>query len=60
MFIKFTSLLHRFRSSNDGVTLVEYGIALALAVGLGAAAFTPLVTDITDAMDVAGEPMPDP
>jgi pilus assembly protein Flp/PilA len=60
MFVKLVSLLHRFKSCQDGVTLVEYGIALALAIGLGLAAFTPLVDDITGSMTAAGAPMPNP
>lgn len=36
------SLLQRFKSCDEGATLVEYGIALSIAVAVGAGAFTTL------------------
>ncbi len=48
----------RFRHCDEGVTLVEYGIAIALAVGLGTAALTTLAGEITGAMTAAGTVMP--
>ena len=42
-----------------GVTLVEYGIALALAITLGAGALTALSGEIGVAMGTAGTSMPD-
>ncbi|SNS44839.1 Flp family type IVb pilin [Tropicimonas sediminicola] len=48
----------RFSKDEKGVTLVEYGIAIALAVGLGTAALTTLGDEIGDAMDAAGAEMP--
>ncbi len=55
-FIKAT--LGRFRRDEKGVTLVEYGIALALAVGLGTAALGSLGDEVGDAMTAAGNEMP--
>lgn len=49
----------RLRHDQSGVTLVEYGIAIALAVGLGTAALTTLGTEIGGAMTAAGTAMPD-
>ena len=50
----------RFRHDDSGVTLVEYGIAIALAVSLGTLALTTLGTEIGNAMTAAGNEMPDP
>jgi len=49
----------RFRHCDEGVTLVEYGIAIALAVGLGTVALTTLAGEISAAMGAAGTAMPD-
>ena len=57
--IKLANLFGRFRRDDRGVTLVEYGIAISLAVGLGAAALTTLGDEIGVALDAAGEEMPD-
>ncbi|WP_204115203.1 Flp family type IVb pilin [Shimia biformata] len=48
----------RLRRDEKGVTLVEYGIAIALAVGLGTAALTTLSGEIGAAMGAAGTAMP--
>ena len=50
--------LIRLRHDDEGVTLVEYGIAIALAVGLGTAALTTLAGEISGAMGAAGTAMP--
>ena len=50
----------RFRHDDSGVTLVEYGIAIALAVSLGTLALATLGTEIGSAMTAAGNEMPDP
>lgn len=42
-----------FRSDDEGVTLVEYGIALILAVTLGTAALAGLATVVGGEMDSA-------
>lgn len=44
----------RFRDCDKGATLVEYGIALGLAVTLGAGALTVLAGDVGGRMDDAG------
>ena len=46
-------LLGRFRRDDAGVTLVEYGIALTLAVIVGTAALTILAGDVTGEMTQA-------
>jgi pilus assembly protein Flp/PilA len=48
----------RFRHNDEGVTLVEYGVAVAIAVGVGATFATGLVADILGAMTAAGGVMP--
>lgn len=46
------------RHDERGVTLVEYGIAIALAVALGTGALLALSNDIGSAMGNAGAQMP--
>jgi pilus assembly protein Flp/PilA len=48
----------RFRDCDKGATLVEYGIALGLAVTLGAGAMATLGGDVGGAMAEAGKAMP--
>jgi Flp pilus assembly pilin Flp len=48
----------RFRHNDEGVTLVEYGVAVALAVFVGTGALALLGADITGAMGAAGAVMP--
>ena len=55
-----TKLFIRLRYDERGVTLVEYGIAIALSVGLGTLALTNLGTEIGNAMTAAGNEMPNP
>jgi pilus assembly protein Flp/PilA len=50
----------RFRHNDEGVTLVEYGVAVALAVAVGIGALTVLGTNVSDAMGAAGARMPNP
>ena len=47
-----------FRHCDEGVTLVEYGIAIALAITLGTAALAALATSIGTSMGNAGNLMP--
>ncbi len=54
----FLKLLIKLRHDESGVTLVEYGIAIALAVALGTAALTTLAGQIGDGMTAAGTAMP--
>ncbi len=58
MYDKLLTLWIRFRHDDEGVTLVEYGVAVALAVGVGLGALGFLADDITTAMGVAGTVMP--
>ena len=55
---KFTNLWTRFRNCDEGATLVEYGIALGLAVTLGAGALIALGEDVGTTMNAAGDAMP--
>lgn len=48
----------QFRHCDEGVTLVEYGVAVALAVFVGTGALALLGADITGAMAAAGAVMP--
>ena len=45
--------LRSFRSDEEGVTLVEYGTALVLAVVVGTATLTGLAGDVQVSMDNA-------
>ncbi len=47
-----------FRHCDEGVTLVEYGIAIALAILVGTTALSLLAGDITGSMGAAGLLMP--
>ncbi|PWE49848.1 Flp family type IVb pilin [Thioclava sp. NG1] len=38
--------LRRLKNDEEGVTVVEYGIALAIAVGIGSAIYTTLGTGV--------------
>lgn len=58
MFNALLKTFIRFRHSDEGVTLVEYGVAVALAVTVGVGALTLLGGDVTDAMAAAGLAMP--
>lgn len=48
----------RLTKDDKGVTLVEYGIALSVALGVGAAVYTALSGDIGGALGAAGTAMP--
>lgn len=58
MYDSFLKLMIRLRHDDRGVTLVEYGIAIALAITLGTGALALLATSIGDSMDAAGGLMP--
>lgn len=58
MIKKFLCNLAAFRHCQQGATLVEYGIAISLAIILGAGALTLLAGEIGDAMVAAGTAMP--
>lgn len=53
-----TSLLTRLAHDTRGVTLVEYGIAIALAVLVGSATLATLGGEIGVALGAAGTAMP--
>ncbi|MEO5621152.1 MAG: hypothetical protein ABIQ85_09550 [Cypionkella sp.] len=55
MKTKLLSLLKRFRACNSGATLVEYGIALSLAVALGIGAFATLSGKVGGQFDKASD-----
>lgn len=59
MFKAIKSTLGRFRRDDKGATLVEYGIALALAITLGAGALVTLSGEVGDSMNAAGGALPD-
>ena len=48
------NLLSRFRKDERGVTLVEYGIGITLAVVLGIGALSALAGDVAVGMQAAG------
>ena len=52
------SLLTRFRHDDRGVTLVEYGVAVFIAVAVGTVALTGLRDNINAALTSAGSAMP--
>lgn len=53
MLSKLTSLFARFSRDEKGVTLVEYGSALILAIAVGGVALTNLGTAVSGKMGVA-------
>lgn len=58
MYAMLLQTFKNFRQDDKGVTLVEYGIAIALAIGVGTTALSLLSGDITGAMGTAGALMP--
>ncbi len=50
--------LRSFRHNDEGVTLVEYGVAVALAVAVGTGGLLALGGDINGALAAAGLAMP--
>ena len=58
MYDKLLNLWVRFQHDDEGVTLVEYGVAVALAVALGTGALALLAGDIGNALGAAGAVMP--
>lgn len=54
MRTKLTTLFRRFSRDDRGVTLVEYGIALVLAITVGTTALVALGGDVSGQMDEAG------
>ncbi|MFZ1725983.1 MAG: hypothetical protein WBO29_04860 [Albidovulum sp.] len=58
MYDVFLKKWIQFRHCDEGVTLVEYGIAIALAVAVGTGALLALGTQINTSLGVAGAAMP--
>ena len=52
------NLYIRLRHDDEGATLVEYGIALGLAVTLGAGALAALAGDVGASMGAASAALP--
>ena len=57
MYIALLNTLTRFRRNDEGVTLVEYGVAVALAVFVGTTALLALGGNVSEAMGAAGTAM---
>lgn len=53
MKLNIKNVFARLRRSEEGATLVEYGIALGLAVTVGASALLILSGDVTNKMSEA-------
>ena len=53
------SIFQKFRSDESGATLVEYGVALIVAIVVGGVALTNLAGDTSINMDTAGTVLPD-
>ncbi len=49
-----SNLINRFRRDEEGVTLVEYGIAIILAVAVGGTGLTLLAGTINTELGAAG------
>ena len=58
MFQKATSFFSTFRSDEDGATLVEYGIAIGLAVLVGGGALATLGGDVNASLGAASAALP--
>lgn len=52
------TFIKRLLSNESGLTLPEYGIGLALAIGVGTAALAGLATEINGTLNGAGSLMP--
>lgn len=58
MYNAFLSTVIRLRHSDEGATLVEYGIALGLAIALGGGALAVLATDVGNTYTAASGALP--
>ena len=58
MMNTFKKAVANFRRSESGATLVEYGIALTIAIGVGATAFSTLQTNTTASVNGAAGALP--
>ena len=57
MMIRLNNLIRRFRRDDEGVTLVEYGIGVALAVVVGTFMLGQLGGGINGSLDAARDCM---
>ena len=55
MMIRLGNVLRRFRRDDEGATLVEYGIALLIAVGVGTFVVTNISADTSAIFGEAAE-----
>ena len=58
MYDRFLKLMIHLRHDEEGATLVEYGIALGLAITLGAGALATLAGNVGGSMSAAGTALP--
>lgn len=58
MMNTFKKAVANFRRSESGATLVEYGIALTIAIGVGATAFGTLSSNTSASVDAAANALP--
>lgn len=56
--MRFLKLFKRFSDDEQGVTLIEYGVALVIAVTFGVAGMTVLGTAWSTSMGTAAAAMP--
>lgn len=59
MYDNLLKVMIRFRHNDEGATLVEYGIALGLAITLGVGALATLAGEVGTSMGAAGAALPD-
>lgn len=59
MMIRIREVLRRFRRDDEGVTLVEYGIGLTLAVTVGTLLLNTLGTEVKGEINDAAKIMQD-
>ncbi len=58
MFALLKASFADLRSNEEGATLVEYGIALGLAITLGGGALATLAGNVGNSMGAAGNALP--
>lgn len=58
MFQTAQTFFSKFRRDEDGATLVEYGIALTLAILVGGGALAALSGDVSASMSAASTALP--
>lgn len=58
MYERFLKVMIRLRHDDEGATLVEYGIALTLAITLGGTALATLASDVGTSVGSASAALP--